>query len=82
MDNFAEWLKNELKDRNWKQADLVREFHLDSAVISNIINNKRNVGEGTARAIAEALRLPVDYGFEVADILPKKNELSPGVTYP
>lgn len=77
MDNFSEWLKKELNDRNWKQADLVRESKLDSAVISNIINGKRKAGESTARAIAKALGLPVDYVFEIADILPKKNELSP-----
>lgn len=81
MDNIqelpSEWLKNELIGRKWKQADLVRESNLDSAVISNIINGKRNAGETTARAIAKALNLPVDYVFEKLGILPPKTELSP-----
>lgn len=81
MDNIhetpSEWLKNELKTRQWKQADLVRESNLDSAVISNIINNKRNAGETTARAIAHALRLPPDLVFEKLGILPAKAQLSP-----
>lgn len=80
MDNFqekpADWLKNELVKRNWKQADLVRESNLDSAVISNIINGKRNAGETTARAIAIALKLPPDFVFEKLGILPQKAELS------
>jgi transcriptional regulator with XRE-family HTH domain len=77
MDNFSEWLKNELESRNWKQADLVREAKLDSAVISNLINGKRKSGESTARAIAHALRLPPDLVFEKAGLLPSKPELSP-----
>lgn len=77
MDNFSVWLRKELESRNWKQADLVREANLDSAVISNLINGKRKSGEGTARAIAHALKLPVDLVFEKAGLLPTKIELSP-----
>jgi transcriptional regulator with XRE-family HTH domain len=81
MDNNAaspaDWLKDELAKRKWKQADLVRESNLDSAVISNIINQKRNAGETTARAIAKALNLPVDFVFEKLGILPPKADLSP-----
>jgi transcriptional regulator with XRE-family HTH domain len=77
MDNFSEWLKQELDSRNWKQADLVRETKLDSAVISNLVNGKRRSGENTACAIAHALKLPADFVFEKAGILPPKIELSP-----
>lgn len=76
MDNFSDWLKKELISRNWKQADLVREANLDSAVISNIINGKRKAGESTAKAIAHALKLPPDLVFEKAGMLPAKTELS------
>jgi transcriptional regulator with XRE-family HTH domain len=77
MDNFAAWLKRELENRNWKQADLVRATNLDSAVISYLINGKRNAGETTARAIARALKLPPELVFEKAGLLPPKPELSP-----
>ena len=70
MDNFSEWLKNELGSRNWKQADLVREANLDSAVISNLINGKRKSGENTARAIAHAFKLPPETVFRAAGLLP------------
>jgi len=78
MDNyFSEWLKQELDKRNWKQADLARASQLDSAVISNLMNGKRRSGENTARAIAHALKLPVDLVFEKANMLPPKPDLSP-----
>lgn len=77
MDNFSNWLKKELESRNWKQADLVRETKLDSAVISNLINGKRRSGENTARAIAHALKLPPEFVFEKAGLLPPKIEVSP-----
>ena len=74
MKMISNWLKQELESRNWKQADLVRETNLDSAVISNLVNGKRRSGESTARAIAHALKLPVDFVFEKAGILPPKPE--------
>jgi transcriptional regulator with XRE-family HTH domain len=73
MDNFSEWLKNELESRGWKQADLVREANLDSAVISNIINGKRRSGENTARAIAHAFKLPPETVFRAAGLLPPQS---------
>lgn len=55
----------------------MRESNLDSAVISNLINGKRKSGEGTARAIAHAFKLPIDLVFEKAGLLPPKIEQSP-----
>lgn len=77
MENFQKWLIEELKIRNWKPADLSRESGLASAVISNLLNGHRNLGEKTGKAIARALKLPVDVVFEKAGILPAKVELSP-----
>ena len=77
MDNFAAWLDRQLKERNWKPADLARESGLSSAVISNLLNGHRNLGEKTGKAIARALKLPLELVFEKANILPPKPELSP-----
>lgn len=70
MDNFAKWLQEELDYRDWKQADLARAANLDSAVISNLINEKRGAGETTATAIAKAFGLPPDFVFRKAGLLP------------
>ncbi len=69
MDNFKDWLASELKNRRWRQADLVRESGLDSAVISNLINGKRKPGETTVRAISKAFGLPQETVFEAAGIM-------------
>ena len=77
MDNFADWLKEELRKRNWKQADLAQRSGLDSAVVSNIINGKRKAGETTIPAIARALQIPVKLAFEKAGLIPPETELTP-----
>lgn len=77
MDNFAKWLDQELKNRDWKPADLSRASGLRSAVISNLLNGHRNVGEKTGNAIARALKVPVDLVFEKAGMIPPKPDLSP-----
>lgn len=70
MKKFSQWLTEELINRNMKPADLVRLSGLDSAVISNLINGKRNAGTDTATAIASALKLPPAEVFRAAGLLP------------
>lgn len=77
MESFQNWLNDQLKQRKWKPAELARESGLSSAVISNLLNGHRNLGEKTGNAIAHALKLPPDLVFEKAGMLPAKTELSP-----
>jgi len=70
MENIREFLEAELKKRGWKQADLARASNLDSAVVSNIINGRRRMGEETGKAIAHALQLPPEQVFRAAGLLP------------
>lgn len=70
MEKFSSWLKDELKARNMKQADLARASHLDTAVISNLINDKRGPGDETCTAIANAFGLPVEHVYRAAGLLP------------
>jgi transcriptional regulator with XRE-family HTH domain len=67
---FSDWLRNELEIRQWKQADLARRSNLDTAVISNLINERRGPGEDTCSAIAHALGLPPETVFRAAGLLP------------
>lgn len=75
MNGFPEWLRTELKNRLWKQADLARAANLDTAVVSNLYNGKRGPGEETCRAIARAFDLPVETVYRAAGILPPVAEL-------
>lgn len=70
MDSFSEWIQSQLDQRGWKQADLARASGLDSAVISNVINQRRKAGEVVCRAIAKAFNLPPETVFRSAGILP------------
>lgn len=70
MENFSEWLSNELQTRKLRQADLARSAHLDAAVINNLISGRRGPGEDTCKAIAHAFGLPPEAVFRAAGMLP------------
>jgi len=76
MDKYGEWILQELEARGWKQADLARAAHLDSAVISNLITGNRNPGIETCTAIARAFHYPPEMVFRIAGLLPKAAEPS------
>lgn len=73
---FNDWLIQQLKDKDWSQADLHRASGLTSAAISKYING-RTPDEDSLRKIAHAFKLPVELVFEKAGLLPPKPELSP-----
>lgn len=77
MENFSDWLLNELKERNMSQSELARQADIGRGTISNIMSGTRNVGKDTLVAIARALKLPPDLVFEKAKVLPSKPDLSP-----
>jgi transcriptional regulator with XRE-family HTH domain len=76
MDNFGEWLAGQLQAKGWRQADLARASGLDSAVISNLVNGRRNPGVNSCVAIARALSLPNEEVLEAAGLLPKEKGMS------
>lgn len=75
--DFAEWLKDTLKDKNMKPIDLSRLANIDSGVVTRLLKAEREAKPDTLSAIAHALQLPVDLVFEKAGVLPPKPELSP-----
>ncbi len=72
---FNKWLLDQLKEKDWTQADLSRASGLTSAAISKYING-RTPDEDAVRKIAKALKLPPEFVFEKAGKLPSKPELS------
>jgi transcriptional regulator with XRE-family HTH domain len=79
MSSFIMWLEKEMKDRNWKQADLARAANLDSSVVSMLLNGRRKPGEVTCNAIARAFDIPPEDVFRAAGILPPNREKPPGL---
>jgi transcriptional regulator with XRE-family HTH domain len=74
MESFGKWLEKTLAYKEWKPAELARRSGLDSAVISNLLNDRRKAGPDTSSAIAEALEIPAEIVFRAAGILPVTNK--------
>src|SRR5688572_16111414 len=70
MENFSEWLNNELEVRDWSQADLVREAGIARGTVSNILSGTKGVGEDTLNAISRAFKIPPAEVFRAAGLLP------------
>lgn len=69
-ERFSDWLRKELKTRNWSQADLARHSGISPAQITRIINDDRTAGNDSLLAIAKAFRYPPDFVLRKAGILP------------
>lgn len=69
---FSEWLRNQLIERNWTQADLAEASGVSPAQITRIITAQRGIGLDAAKSIARALRLPPETVYRAAGLLPQK----------
>ncbi len=79
MSDFAEWLDLQLKERDWRPVELARRAGIDTGMVSNLLNRKRNAGPETCRAIAHALDLPEEEVFRKAGLLSPKPEEPPNL---
>ncbi len=76
MNEFSDFLRAELAKRRWRQSDLARASNLDSAVISNLINGKRNPGPDSIEAISRAFGYPQEIVYRAAGLLPPEDDIS------
>ena len=74
MKKFSEWLRKEINNRNWTQAELAERSSVPSATISRIINNTRDPGPEIANKLAKALNYPPELLFRKAGLLPETKE--------
>lgn len=74
INDFAEWLNNELMKRGWTQADLARISKIDDGVISRARSGERSPKPETLISIAQAFRIPPEEVFQRAGLLPPKKE--------
>lgn len=77
MSNFGEWLRDELNKKKISQTELAHIIRVTPAQVSRILSGERSTTSETLVEIAHALRLPPEFIFEKAGILPTKHELSP-----
>ena len=70
MNIINNWLLNELRKRDWSQADLARRAGVSRTAISDIISGKRKIGRDLAVSISEAFKLPLEEVYRAAGLLP------------
>lgn len=69
MENFINWLNEELRKRGWNRAELSRKSGLGESTLSSIYSGSRKVGKKSAQKIADALDLPESEVFRQAGII-------------
>ncbi|MCL4296117.1 MAG: helix-turn-helix transcriptional regulator [Anaerolineae bacterium] len=68
---FAQWLQEQLAERDWIPAELAKRAGIQGGSLSHILNGTRKVGPESCIAIAKALNLPPEVVFRRAGLLPE-----------
>lgn len=71
MTTFGDWLRQQLKKREWSQGELARRSGYRPGVVSTWVNDKRLPRERSLKDIARALELPEDEVFAAAGYEPE-----------
>lgn len=72
---FMEWLIDEISNRGWSQADLAKHAGMNRQAVNKLINGERNPGPDSCQAIALAFKLPPEFVFRKAGLLPHSNNI-------
>ena len=70
MDDFSEWIIEQMEERGMSQSQLARASGLSKQTISDYVNRKRTQPDERAlQSLARGLQLPVETVYEKAGIL-------------
>ncbi len=75
VNDFLDWLQEEMEKRGWNQADLAREARISPSAVSMVINQGREAGPEFCQAIAKAFQLPDEIVFRRAGLLSPISEI-------
>jgi len=67
---FSQWVLEQMKSRDWSQAELARQSGLSRTAISDVISGKTDPGYHLCVSIGGALELPSENVMRVAGLLP------------
>lgn len=77
---LVEWIEDQLRQRDWRPADLARAAGVRDSTISRVLNGNAKAGPELCNAIAAALGVSPVEVFRTAELLPpsagKVDELS------
>lgn len=72
---FSDFIQQELKRRDWSQADLARESGLSKQAISYLLVGRSKAPDvETIKKIADAFEIPYEIVYRKAGLLPKEKE--------
>jgi len=72
MNDFAGWLKKEMKSNGMSQSKLSELSGLHQGTISNVLTGKRQAGADFILAVARALRIKPEDLYRQTGLLPQK----------
>ncbi len=75
IDEFVEWLQEQMHGRGWDQSDLARHSRLTKGQISRILTGERRAGPDTCTKLAHALLLPPEAVFRRVGLLPRDPQI-------
>ena len=78
---FNQWLLEQLKSKDWTQADLAKKANLSRGTIANLLSKNRKPGPDVCRAIANAFNEPPETVFRIAGLLPVDTKSNPFVKH-
>jgi transcriptional regulator with XRE-family HTH domain len=72
--DLPQWLRNELKKRDWSQVDLSRKTGISTTQIARILSGERGMGVETLVSIANAFGISPITIIRAAGLLPEGGE--------
>ena len=67
---LANWIRDELQERGWDQAELARRSGITSAQVSRVLSEARGAGLDFYRGVARAFGIPLEVVLRNAGVLP------------
>jgi transcriptional regulator with XRE-family HTH domain len=77
--DFATWLTEEVNKRQWSFRELGRKANLSSGAVSRVLTEASLPRWEFCKRIADALDIPPEQVFQLAGLLPLKQEDDPVV---
>jgi len=78
VDDFVEWVKEEMRNRSLKQTDVAVRGGITRSAVSKLLSRSQTKpGNKMIRAIATAFRLPISEVYSRAGLIPPKREHHP-----
>lgn len=72
MNEFQEWLQEQLNLRNWTASKLAAQAGVGPSTITRILTGERGAGKDVCAKIAQVLGEDPDKVFRLAGLLPEK----------